>query len=82
MMTKLYVNAVAFLNEFKRDERGVTAIEYGLIGVAMATALGAILYTTGTPNGTTFIDQLLGAFDAIAGAISDVTTPSSAPSTP
>jgi pilus assembly protein Flp/PilA len=76
MMTKLYVNAVAFLNEFKRDERGVTAIEYGLIGVAMATALGGILYTGGAEGSETFIDQLLGAFDAIAGAISDVTTDS------
>lgn len=76
MMTKLYVNAVTFFNEFKRDERGVTAIEYGLIGVAMATALGAILYTTGsaTGDGATFIDKLLGAFNEIARAIGDVTT--------
>jgi pilus assembly protein Flp/PilA len=41
MMTKLYVNAVTLLSEFKRDERGVTAIEYGLIAAAMAAALAA-----------------------------------------
>ncbi|MGF1771130.1 Flp family type IVb pilin [Vibrio wakamikoensis] len=80
MMTKLYVNAVTFFNEFKRDERGVTAIEYGLIGVAMATALGAILYTSGSTTDKTFIDQLLGAYSAIATAIGDVTTASPAPS--
>lgn len=65
-MTKLYVNAVTLLNEFKRDERGVTAIEYGLIGVAMALALGAIL-TGGT--GDDFLSKLEAAFSTIAGEL-------------
>jgi pilus assembly protein Flp/PilA len=47
MMTKLYVNAVTLLNEFKRDERGVTAIEYGLIAVAMAVGLTVIFASDG-----------------------------------
>ncbi|WP_353496038.1 Flp family type IVb pilin [Vibrio sp. CB1-14] len=63
MMTKLYVNAVTLLNEFKRDERGVTAIEYGLIGVAMAVALTAI-FATGT-DGKDFISQLTATFTSI-----------------
>jgi pilus assembly protein Flp/PilA len=39
---------VTLLNEFKRDERGVTAIEYGLIGVAMAVALAAVFADGGS----------------------------------
>ncbi|MGR5285665.1 Flp family type IVb pilin [Vibrio maritimus] len=69
MMTKLYVNAVTLLNEFKRDERGVTAIEYGLIGVAMAVALAAVL---GTTDGA-FLAELTDAFDGIATALSTAT---------
>ncbi|GAL34227.1 Flp pilus assembly protein [Vibrio maritimus] len=69
MMTKLYVNAVTLLNEFKRDERGVTAIEYGLIGVAMAVALAAIL---GTGEGE-FLKELTDAFDGIASKLSTAT---------
>jgi pilus assembly protein Flp/PilA len=64
MMTKLYVSAVTLLNEFKRDERGITAIEYGLIGVAMAVALTAI-FGTATTGGTDFISQLTDTFIAI-----------------
>jgi pilus assembly protein Flp/PilA len=73
MMTKLYVNAVTLLNEFKRDERGVTAIEYGLIGVAMAVALATVL---GTGQGE-FLAELKDAFKGIAGALTTATTPSS-----
>jgi pilus assembly protein Flp/PilA len=39
---------VTLLNEFKRDERGVTAIEYGLIGVAMAVVLAAVFTDSGS----------------------------------
>ncbi|WP_418641450.1 Flp family type IVb pilin [Vibrio chaetopteri] len=48
MMTKLQAKVVAFLYEFKNDERGVTAIEYGLIAAAMAAALGLIFGETGS----------------------------------
>jgi pilus assembly protein Flp/PilA len=58
---------VTLLNEFKRDERGVTAIEYGLIGVAMAVALGAIL--TGGGTGDDFLSKLEAAFSTIAGEL-------------
>jgi pilus assembly protein Flp/PilA len=66
MMTKLYVNAVTLLNEFKRDERGVTAIEYGLIGVAMAVALATVL---GSTEGQ-FLKELTDAFTGIASKLS------------
>ncbi|MEZ9628488.1 Flp family type IVb pilin [Vibrio breoganii] len=32
-----------FLTRFKNDERGVTAIEYGIIGVALATVLSLVI---------------------------------------
>ncbi|WP_318486029.1 Flp family type IVb pilin [Photobacterium leiognathi] len=32
----------AFFAKFQKDERGVTAIEYGLIAIAMAAALTAV----------------------------------------
>lgn len=69
MMTKLYGNAVTLLKDFKRDERGVTAIEYGLIGVAMAVALAAVFASDGS-----ILSNLNTAFTNIASAISDVAT--------
>lgn len=48
MITKMYVKANTFLATYKNDESGVTAIEYGLIGVAMATLLAAVFTTNGS----------------------------------
>ncbi|WP_172380908.1 Flp family type IVb pilin [Vibrio sp. Vb339] len=63
MITKLYVKTSMFLSQFKNDERGVTAIEYGLIAVAMA-----VLVTTAvSPTG--FIGKLESAFAQVATAI-------------
>ncbi|CAH1608844.1 Flp family type IVb pilin [Vibrio sp. MMG022] len=61
MITKLYVDITNYLNELKNDEQGVTAIEYGLIGVAMA----AFLILTFASDGT-LIKALGGAFTDIA----------------
>jgi pilus assembly protein Flp/PilA len=61
---------VTLLNEFKRDERGVTAIEYGLIGVAMAVALAAVL---ATGDDSAFLQQLTDAFTGIGETIADAT---------
>ena len=63
MITKLYVQTSLFLSKFKNDERGVTAIEYGLIAVAMA-----VLVTTAVGSDG-FIGKLEGAVDQVAGAI-------------
>lgn len=63
MITKLYVQTSLFLSKFKNDERGVTAIEYGLIAVAMA-----VLVTTAVDS-EGFIGKLEGAFAQVAGAI-------------
>lgn len=67
MFTKLYVKTSMFLSQFKNDERGVTAIEYGLIAVAMA---GLLLLATGSGG---FIDQLKLAFDSITADVAAVT---------
>ena len=61
MITKLYVTASNYLHSLKNDEKGVTAIEYGLIGVAMAAALILIFGSNGT-----FITALKDAFGDIA----------------
>jgi pilus assembly protein Flp/PilA len=63
MITKLYVKTSLFLSQFKNDERGVTAIEYGLIAVAMA-----VLVTTAVASDG-FIGKLEGAFAQVATAI-------------
>lgn len=63
MLTKAYVSASNFFHSFKNDERGVTAIEYGLIAVAMA-----VLVTTAV-GGDGFIGKLEGAFAQVATAI-------------
>ncbi|MEZ9546455.1 Flp family type IVb pilin [Vibrio sp. 10N.286.45.A3] len=63
MLTKAYVSASNFFHSFKNDERGVTAIEYGLIAVAMA-----VLVTTAVgPTG--FIGKLEAAFAQVATSI-------------
>ncbi|WP_261815603.1 Flp family type IVb pilin [Vibrio gallicus] len=39
------------ITRFIKDERGVTAIEYGVIGVAIAVVIGAVMLGTGTDSG-------------------------------
>ncbi|MGF1776254.1 Flp family type IVb pilin [Vibrio nomapromontoriensis] len=61
MLTTLYVKTASFMTSFKNDERGVTAIEYGLIAVAMASVLG-IIFASG--DGT-LIEALKAAFKTV-----------------
>ncbi|PTQ03844.1 Flp family type IVb pilin [Vibrio sp. ZF 223] len=68
MITKLYVKTSMFLSKFKNDERGVTAIEYGLIGVAMAVLVSVAVGSGG------FITELGNAFDTIADTIKSAGT--------
>ncbi|PSW07390.1 Flp family type IVb pilin [Photobacterium lipolyticum] len=67
-MMKLYTNTMAFLYTYKNDERGVTAIEYGLIGVAMAVALGLAFSDTGS-----IMQSLKAAYAAIGKQLKDLT---------
>jgi pilus assembly protein Flp/PilA len=43
-----------FIFRFLRDERGVTAIEYGLIAALIAVAIIAAVRTVGTKTSATF----------------------------
>ena len=60
MITKAYANVSAFLATYKNDQRGVTAIEYGLIGIAMAAAITTVFSDKGS-----FITGLTAAFNNI-----------------
>ena len=42
MLTKLYANGAAFLHTLKKDQRGVTAIEYAVVAVAISTLVAAL----------------------------------------
>lgn len=50
MFLSTYVKAKLFLEEFKNDERGVTAIEYAIVGVAIATVV-ALAFGTDASSG-------------------------------
>ncbi|GEA49584.1 hypothetical protein VIN01S_03880 [Vibrio inusitatus NBRC 102082] len=60
-----------FLTRFIKDERGVTAIEYGVIGVALATVLGVVMYT-GVGGGDGLVDAIGAAFTDIVTAMGGV----------
>ncbi|GAM69375.1 hypothetical protein JCM19236_6618 [Vibrio sp. JCM 19236] len=57
----------SLLTRFKNDERGVTAIEYGVIGVALA--VGLVLIFGNADDGSGFMGTLVAAFDSIAEAM-------------
>ena len=42
MLTKLYVKSRLLLDSFAQDQRGVTAIEYAIIGVAISAIVLAV----------------------------------------
>ena len=42
MFTALYVKSTLALESFKNNQRGVTAIEYAIIGVAMSAIVLAV----------------------------------------
>ncbi|MGR5299055.1 Flp family type IVb pilin [Vibrio mediterranei] len=51
-----------YLSNFLKDERGVTAIEYAVIGVALAAGLVALMGT----KDSGFVKVLVDAFTKIA----------------
>ena len=59
----------AFFSKFQKDQRGVTAIEYGLIAIAMAAVLTVAF--SGKDNLT---DKLKTGFSQISNNIETVTT--------
>ncbi|MEZ9246022.1 Flp family type IVb pilin [Vibrio lentus] len=71
MLTNLYFKVCTYLTTFKNDERGVTAIEYGLIAAAMAVVLVGAFYSS---DGTGLTAQLTKVFGEITGALTSAAT--------
>ena len=74
MLTKMYANCAAFLHSLKKDERGVTAIEYAIVGVAIAGIVATVFATgEGEAPGGALQEALTDAFAAITNIITNVT---------
>ena len=69
MMTKGYIAASLRIESFLKDQRGITAIEYALIGVAVASLLAVVL---DNGSGSGFLFELKKAFEKIAASINAV----------
>ncbi|MGR3808771.1 pilus assembly protein Flp/PilA [Pasteurella testudinis DSM 23072] len=69
MLTKAYIHVTEALRRFKQNQRGVTAIEYGLIAVAVAVLIVAVFY-----NDSGFIGQLKEKFKGLAGTVTGAKT--------
>ncbi len=66
LLTKLYVKSVITLKGLKDDQRGVTAIEYALVAVAIAAVVAVAFATTGTG---TLGGALKSAMENVAGQV-------------
>ena len=68
LTTKAYVKVTEAIRSFKENNEGVTAIEYGLIAVAVAALVVTVFYSKGG-----FIDALKAKFSALATKITNTT---------
>ena len=70
LTTKAYIKATEAFRSFKNNQQGVTAIEYGLIAVAVAVLIVTVFY-----NKEGFIGKLQGKFTTLASQVgsADVT---------
>ncbi|PJG83353.1 Flp family type IVb pilin [Caviibacterium pharyngocola] len=66
LTTKAYINVSETIRNFMQDSKGVTAIEYGLIAVAVAVFITAVF---GNDDGT-FLSKLSAKFDTLVESIS------------
>lgn len=64
LTTKAYISVTESLRKFKENQSGVTAIEYGLIAVAVAVLIVAVFYNNGG-----FIDSLKNKFASLASTV-------------
>ncbi|MEZ8741572.1 Flp family type IVb pilin [Photobacterium swingsii] len=58
------------MTDFWKNEEGITAIEYAMLGVAMAVGLTAIMGSSADGAEKGFLGSLKSAFTSIAGKIS------------
>lgn len=49
-LTALYIKGALFIEEFLEDQQGVTAIEYALVAVAIASVVGIAFSSDGTSS--------------------------------
>ena len=68
LTTKAYVKVTEAVRSFKENNEGVTAIEYGLIAIAVAALIATVFYSKGG-----FIDALKAKFSALATKITNTT---------
>lgn len=66
LTTKAYIAVTEAFRNFKKDEKGVTAIEYGLIAVAVAAMIVVVFYSN---DG--FIQKLQAKFGSLATTMSN-----------
>ena len=64
LTTKAYIKATEAFRNFKKDEKGVTAIEYGLIAVALAVLIVAVFYNEGG-----FVKTLQSKFSSLTSTV-------------
>ncbi|WP_424408038.1 Flp family type IVb pilin [Pasteurella sp. PK-2025] len=70
LTTKAYISVTESLRRFKENQSGVTAIEYGLIAVAVAVLIVAVFY-----KNDGFIDSLKNQFNtSLKGTITNAGT--------
>lgn len=67
LTTKAYIAVTEGIRNFKQNQQGVTAIEYGLIAVALAILIIAVFYNEGG-----FIQSLKGKFETLTSTIGTV----------
>ncbi|MBN6080881.1 Flp family type IVb pilin [Aggregatibacter actinomycetemcomitans] len=65
LTTKAYIKATEAIRSFRKNEAGVTAIEYGLIAIAVAVLIVAVFYSN---NG--FIKGLQNKFNSLTSTVS------------
>ncbi|MDE8035043.1 Flp family type IVb pilin [Actinobacillus equuli subsp. equuli] len=66
LTTKAYIAVTEGIRNFKQNQQGVTAIEYGLIAVAIAVLIIAVFYDS---NG--FIVKLKEKFNGLTSTINN-----------
>ncbi|KOE65221.1 Flp family type IVb pilin [Aggregatibacter actinomycetemcomitans] len=64
LTTKAYIKASEAIRSFRENQAGVTAIEYGLIAIAVAVLIVAVFYSN---NG--FIANLQSKFNSLASTV-------------
>ncbi|KND82519.1 Flp family type IVb pilin [Aggregatibacter actinomycetemcomitans] len=64
LTTKAYIKAAEAIRSFRENQAGVTAIEYGLIAIAVAVLIVAVFYSN---NG--FIANLQNKFNSLASTV-------------